>query len=161
MDTAVFWPPFVRGRSSRRNSDSLTTRFGAMNGLLNISFLSYLLTLEFLVVGVGVKAGMQTAGAPKLQLRWLVAAALLSLLVGLGTYRAAVRAAYSVGSALRTAFDYYRGRILLRFLISRCPMTSNRERVVWLKLAAFIRRGESFYYPSEFRRDQENSTRKV
>lgn len=153
MDTAVFWPRLC-AEIEPEKLDPLTTRFGAMNGLLNISFLCYLLTIECLLAASGVKAGVQTAGAPLLQLRWLLAAALLSLLVGLGTYRAGVRAAYSVGSALRTAFDYYRGRILLRFNL-KMPDDIEQERVVWLKLAAFIRRGESFYYPSEFRRDHE------
>ena len=69
-----------------------------------------------------------------------------------GAYRAAVRAAYSAGSELRTAFDYYRGRVLRRFNL-KVPADIDQERVVWLKLAAFIRRGESFYFPSEFRRE--------
>jgi len=53
---------------------------------------------------------------------------------------------------MRTAFDYYRGNVLRRFNL-KMPNDIEEERVVWLKLSAFIRRGESFYYPSEFRAD--------
>jgi hypothetical protein len=80
----------------------------------------------------------------------LIALALVSVFLGYGAYRAAVSSARSVGNAMRTAFDYYRGNILKRFNL-KMPNDIEEERVVWLKLAAFIRRGESFYYPSEFR----------
>ncbi len=153
MDTAVFWPRLC-AEIEPEKLESLTTSFGAMNGLLNLSLLGYLFAIESLVVAVGIETGWIKAGAlPLVQIRWLFVAALLSILVGVGTYRSAVRAAYSVGNALRTAFDYYRGRILVRFNL-KLPEDLEQERVVWLKLAAFIRRGESFYYPSEFRNEE-------
>jgi len=150
MDTAVFWPRLC-AEIEPEKLEPLTTSFGAMNGLLNLSLLGYLFAIESMVVGVGTR-WIKPEPPPLVQLRWLFVAALVSILVGAGTYRSAVRAAYSVGNALRTAFDYYRGRILLRFNL-KVPDDLEQERVVWLKLAAFIRRGESFYYPSEFRAD--------
>jgi len=149
MDTAVFWPRLC-AEMERGNIESLTMSFGAMNGLLNISLLSYVFALECLIVVVGRAGGWIPVAPPTVRLRWVAFAAALSVLVGLGAYRAAVRAAAAVGDALRTSFDYYRGRILCRFNL-RMPDDIDQERVVWLKLAAFIRRGESFYYPSEFR----------
>ena len=152
MDTAVFWPRLC-AEIEPEKLESLTLSLGAMKGLLNISFLSYLVAIESLIVGVVVQAGLiKTVGPPLLQIRWLLVAVLISLIIGRGTYRAAVRAAYSAGSELRTAFDYYRGRVLRRFNL-KVPADIDQERVVWLKLAAFIRRGESFYFPSEFRRE--------
>jgi hypothetical protein len=122
-----------------------------MNGLLNISLLSYVFVIECVIVGTGIAlAWIQPAAPPLIRLRWLFVVAPLGILVGLGAYRSAVRAAYSVGNELRTAFDYYRGRILRRFNL-KMPDDIEQEQVVWLKLAAFIRRGESFYYPAEFR----------
>ncbi|HYN23731.1 MAG TPA: hypothetical protein VES69_01650 [Pyrinomonadaceae bacterium] len=150
MDTAVFWPRLCAEMEPEK-LESLTTSFGAMNGLLNISLLSYVFAIECLIVGAGITFGwIQPATPPLLRLRWLFVVAPVGILVGLGAYRSAVRAAYSVGNELRTAFDYYRGRILRRFNL-KMPDDIEQERVVWLKLAAFIRRGESFYYPSEFR----------
>ncbi len=151
MDTAVFWPRLC-AEIEPEKLEPLTTSFGAMNGLLNLSLLGYLFAIESVVVGVGTR-WIKPEPPPLFQLRWLFVAALVSILVGVGTYRSAVRAAYSVGNALRTAFDYYRGRILLRFNL-KLPNDLEQERVVWLKLAAFIRRGESFYYPSEFRNEE-------
>ena len=152
VDTAVFWPRLCAELEPEK-LEPLTSSFGAMNGLLNLSLLSYLFAIESLVIGGGLGTGLITTGSPPLvRLPWLFVAALVSLFVGVGTYRSAVRAAYSVSNALRTAFDYYRSRILLRFNL-KLPEDVEQERVVWLKLAAFIRRGESFYYPSEFRAD--------
>ena len=155
MDTAVFWPRLC-AEMDPDSVDSVTTSFGAMNGLLNVSLLSYLFALECLIVLVGRAGGWISVAATALRLRWLIFAAALSIVIGVGAYRAAVRAAASVGDALRTSFDYFRGRILYRFNL-KMPDDIDQERVVWLKLAAFIRRGESFYYPSEFRCEDNGS----
>lgn len=150
IDTAVFWPRLCAEMEPEK-LESLTTSFGAMNGLLNISLLSYVFAVECVIVGAGIAlAWIQPAAPPLLRLRWLFVVAPVGVLVGLGAYRSAVRAAYSVGNELRTAFDYYRARILRRFNL-KMPDDIEQEQVVWLKLAAFIRRGESFYYPAEFR----------
>ena len=152
MDTAVFWPR-LSAEIEPEKLQSLTATFGTMNGLLNLSLLSYLFAIECLVVSVGVMAGWitpRTLPSSLLHPGWLFVAMLLAAVLGFATYRSAVGAARSVGNALRTAFDYYRGQVLRRFNL-KMPKDIEEERVVWLKLAAFIRRGESFYYPSEFR----------
>ena len=150
MDPAVFWPR-LSAEIEPEKLESMTASFGAMNGLLNLSLLGCLFATESLVVGIGKSAGwIRPEAASLLQLRWLFVAAAIGILVALATYRAAVGAARSVGNAMRTAFDYYRGNVLRRFNL-KLPDNIEEERVLWLKLAAFIRRGESFYYPSEFR----------
>jgi hypothetical protein len=152
MDTSVFWPRLSAEIEPER-LESMTASFGMMNGLLNLSLLSCLWAIECLVVSTGVIAGWFKPLAPSAWLThptWVVLAMLLAVVVGFATYRAAVGAARSVGNSLRTAFDYYRGNVLRRFNL-KMPNDIEDERVVWLKLAAFIRRGETFYYPSEFR----------
>jgi hypothetical protein len=150
MDASVFWPR-ISLEMDKEKLESLTTSYGAMRGLLNLSFLACLFALESLVIGEGLWQGwIHPAAQPSLRFRWLLIMAPLSLLVGLGAYRAAVGSARAVGNAMRTAFDYYRGSVLRRFNL-KMPDEIDQERVVWLKLAAFIRRGESFYYPSDFR----------
>ncbi len=135
-----------------------------MNGLLNLSLLIYLSAIEFVVVGSAIAGGWNPASPNARQPVWVtwlpnhrpavagltLVVALLLAVIGYGAYRAAVASARAVGNIMRTAFDYYRGNVLRRFSL-RMPNDIEEERVLWLKLAAFIRRGESFYFPNEFR----------
>jgi len=149
IDTAVFWPR-LSPEIEPAKLESMTASFGTMNGLLNLSLLSYLFAFESLVIGVGMLTGgsIKQAWAP-------IVAVVAGILLGLAAYRAALGAARSVANSLRAAFDCYRDRLLHRFNL-RMPDDIEKERVVWLKLGAFIRRGESFYYPSEFRSQQKS-----
>jgi len=156
IDTAVFWPRLT-AEIEPEKLDAIKASFGALNGFLNLSLLLYLAAFELVIVAIAM-AGWVADPNPQLVLTspWLalviIAIGLVSLLLGYGAYRAAVGSARAVGNTMRTAFDYYRGNILKRFNL-RMPDDIADERVVWLKLAAFIRRGESFYYPSHFRSD--------
>jgi hypothetical protein len=156
IDTALFWPRLT-AEIEPEKLDGIKSSFGAMNGLLNLSLLIFLFAVELIVLGAAIALGLTApAAAPLLLLSKgiLVAlafvVALISIFAAYGAYRAAVGSARAVGNAMRTAFDYYRGNILRRFNL-KMPGDIEEERVVWLKLSAFIRRGESFYYPSEFR----------
>jgi hypothetical protein len=154
IDTAVFWPRLT-AEIEPEKLDAIKASFGALNGFLNLSLLLYLAAFELVIVAI-VMAGWVADPNPQLVLTspWLalvlIAIGLFSLLLGYGAYRAAVGSARALGNTMRTAFDYYRGSILKRFNL-RMPDNIADERIVWLKLAAFIRRGESFYYPSDFR----------
>lgn len=161
MDAAVFWPR-ISAEYEAEKPGGLTASFATMNGLLNLSLLIYLSALEFAIVGFAIVAGWVPVGASQhASILWLTnnqqAVAGLTLLlvlllavIGYGAYRAAIASARAVGNAMRTAFDYYRDNVLKRFNL-KMPNDLEEERVLWLKLAAFIRRGESFYYPSEYR----------
>ena len=144
IDTAVFWPRLAPEIEPGK-LESMTASFGMMNGLLNLSLLSYVFAFESLIISVGMLTGwIRPTWSP-------VMAVVAGGLVGLASYRTALGAARSVGNSLRAAFDCYRDRLLRSFNL-RMPDDIEQERVVWLKLGAFIRRGESFYYPSEFRK---------
>lgn len=163
MDAAVFWPR-LSAEIEAEKAEGLKASFATMNGLLNLSLMIYLSAIEFAIVGFAVVAGWNPARANVRQPVWvtwlpnhkpavagltLVAAFLLAV-IGYGAYRAAVASARAVGNAMRTSFDYYRGSVLKRFNL-KMPNDLEEERVLWLKLAAFIRRGESFYFPTEYR----------
>lgn len=155
MDTAVFWPR-LSAEIEPEKLEALKYSFAAMNGLLNLSLLIYVFAIEAGIVGVLIASGITRPstlpllhGRPVLTAVALVVAA-VCVLIAFGAYRSAVSSARTVGNAMRTAFDYYRGNVLRRFNL-KMPQDIEEERVVWLRLAAFIRRGESFYYPSEFR----------
>lgn len=155
IDTALFWPR-LSSEIEPEKLDGLKSSFGALNGLLNLSLLIFLFAVELIIVGVAIVLDFTPGpGAPLLLSKWslvvlLFATGLVSVIAAYGSYRAAVGSARAVGNAMRTAFDYYRGNVLRRFNL-KMPNNIEEERVVWLKLSAFIRRGESFYYPSEFR----------
>jgi hypothetical protein len=55
-----------------------------------------------------------------------------------------------MGELIKTSFDYYRGLILQAFNL-KMPDKLSEEQVLWVKLAAFIRRGDAFYFPEEYR----------
>lgn len=154
IDTAVFWPRLT-AEIEPEKLDAIKASFGALNGFLNLSLLLYLTAFELVIVAIVITGRVADPNPPLvLNAPWLglvvIAIGLFSLLLGYGAYRAAVGSARAVGNTMRTAFDYYRGSVLKRFNL-RMPDDIADERVVWLKLAAFIRRGESFYFPTEFR----------
>jgi hypothetical protein len=156
IDAAVFWPR-LSVEIEPEKLEGLKSGFAAMNGFLNLSLLFYLFAIESMVLAMLTLTRSATVAAPLAPLSRVVPAlafgmAVVSLLLGFGAYRSAVASARAVGNSMRTAFDYYRGNVLRRFNL-RMPHDIDDERVVWLKLAAFIRRGESFYYPTEFRGD--------
>ncbi len=155
IDTALFWPR-LSAEIEPEKLDGLKSSFGALNGLLNLSLLIFLFAVELIIVSVAMVLDlMPRAAAPLLLGKWtlvifFLAGGLVSIVAAYGAYRAAVGSARAVGNAMRTAFDYHRGNVLRRFNL-KMPNDIEEERVVWLKLSAFLRRGESFYFPSEFR----------
>jgi len=153
MDAAVFWPRLAAEIEPAKMA-SMTASFGAMNGMLIVSLLGFLFAFESLIVSFGKWFGWINLAPDPLfhppHPAWLLLGVPLGVFVGVAAYRAALGTARSVANAMRTIFDYYRGNVLRRFNLTM-PTDIEKERVVWLKLAAFIRRGESFYYPSEFR----------
>jgi hypothetical protein len=156
IDTALFWPRLT-AEIEPEKLDGIKSSFGVMNGFLNLSLLMFVFAVELVILATAMTLGWTRPLAEPLVLlnKWIVVilfvvGALASILAAYGAYRAAVGSARAVGNAMRTAFDYYRGNVLRRFNL-KMPNNIEEERVVWLKLSAFIRRGESFYYPSEFR----------
>ena len=163
MDPAVFWPR-LSSEIDAEKADGLKASFATMNGLLNLSLMIYLGAAEVAIAGFAIVAKWiptRVDDSQPMWVRWLpeyrpavagltLALAFLLAIIGYGAYRAAVASARAVGNAMRTAFDYYRGNVLKRFNL-KMPNNLEEERVLWLKLGAFVRRGESFYYPSEYR----------
>lgn len=163
MDAAVFWPR-LSAEIEADKADGLKANFATMNGLLNLSLMIYLGAAEVAIAGFAIVAKwipMRVDDSQPMWVKWLpeyrpavagltLTLAFLLAIIGYGAYRAAVASARAVGNAMRTAFDYYRGNVLRRFNL-KMPNDLEEERVLWLKLGAFVRRGESFYYPSEYR----------
>ncbi len=143
IDAVVFWPR-LRAELAPEQLEPLDTSFTVLNGLLNISLLAALFVIESLAVFI---VGLLSRPA-----QWgLAIGSALGAVIAVGAYRGAVSSAQAVGDLLKTAFDYDRGRVLHRFNL-RMPDDIEEERVLWLSLAAFVRRGESFYFPDQWRK---------
>jgi hypothetical protein len=76
----------------------------------------------------------------------LIGAGAGSFLVAWLLYRAAVSATATMGLFVTGAFDFYRGLVLEKFGLAQ-PESVEDEQFVWLKLEAFLRRGEGFKLP--------------
>ena len=137
IDSMVFWSRLIAVIPSNY-LQSIGDQKTTCDLLLNLSFLSSIVVLEGLLVGsLGTFRG------------WILWEAFLfvpiGLLVGYGFYRAAVSETVVLGKLIGGAFDLYR-RALLRQFGREMPPTLREEREAWRMLAAFIRRGEDFYY---------------
>ena len=104
--------------------------------LLNLVTLSGILGVEGIVLGlarVPVQFALIGAGAGSLVAAWLL-------------YRASVSVTATMGLFVTGAFDFYRGLVLDKFGLAQ-PDSVEDEQFVWLKLEAFLRRGEGFKLP--------------
>lgn len=139
IDSMVFWSRLIAVIPTNY-LQSIGDQKTVCDLLLNLSFLSSIVVLEGLLVGsLGAFRGWNLDEA------FLVVP--IGLLVGYGFYRAAVSETTVLGKLIGGAFDLYRHDLLRQFGRER-PATLREERDVWRMLAAFIRRGEDFYYPA-------------
>ena len=103
---------------------------------LNLSALALIFAVE--AAGVGVA-------------KWMVGgwvAAGVALLIARLAYSAGVRVARTIGALISTCFDLYRGKLLEQLGVPR-PVNFFEEYKTWLRLNAFLRRGDIFYWPGD------------
>lgn len=144
IDSVLFWTR-LRAELDDETLQPIDSAKGVLDGMLNFSVLAYIGATEAIVVMFFRKPVALTEPLPVVI---LLASALLSLAVGYNAYRGGVNAAYNMGQLLRTYFDYYRTKVLDKFGIKK-PDSLEEEKLVWFKLGAFLRRGESFYFPKD------------
>lgn len=148
MDSMVFWPRLI-AVVPEMYAKSIGDQKTICDLLLHLALMLGIFAAE-------AAAAPLIAGArPELLL-----VALLSLLAGYGLYRAAVAETAVLGKLVAGAFDLYRGK-LMRQLGIEPPERLDEERQVWQSLAAFIRRGDAFYYPAAERVEKERATRRA
>jgi len=135
MDSVVFWP-YIRVILSQKNAE-LLTQIDSLKLLIDV------VTHLALVMGILMVEGLVFA-ALRLQVG-MFGLALLCLLFFLGFYQAGVNYVRMMGVSVAQGFDLYRLDILKAFGLSR-PADLDDEYWVWTRLAAFIRRGEPFYF---------------
>lgn len=135
MDSIVFWP-FIRVLLNRKNPALLAQ-------IDNLKLLIDMVTHLALVTGILALESLVLA-ALRLQPTMLVPA-LVSLLFFVGFYQAGVNTVRLMAVSVTQGFDLYRLDVLKAFGLSR-PTDMDDEYWVWSRLAAFIRRGEPFYF---------------
>jgi hypothetical protein len=109
--------------------------------LLNLAFVSGLLVLEAILVLLFGPGGHSSS---------LIPLALISVVLFVGFYSAAVGAVYTMGELIKISFDYHRHLVLEAFNL-QTPDDLIAEQATWVRLAAFVRRGDEFYFPAETR----------
>jgi hypothetical protein len=141
IDAVLLWPRLrsLLDEAAPLQVERLSNQKIVLDMSLNLSLLSALTALETAVTWLLLSSANRTT-----LLALLLAGVLLSWLF----YQAALLAARTFGYIVMSCFDFYRGLVLDRFGLMR-PSDLLQEQVVWLKLAAFLRRGESFYWPKD------------
>ncbi len=135
IDSMVFWP-YVRTIMANHDEKLLAAIDGQK--LLIDTVITFALALGVLTVEALVLAVLRLDPA------LLVLAVVLALLFW-AFYQAGVSYTRSMGMMVGQAFDLYRYQVLDAFGVAR-PADLDAEYWVWNRLAAFIRRGEPFYF---------------
>ncbi|NDJ36364.1 MAG: hypothetical protein GYB64_17045, partial [Chloroflexi bacterium] len=135
IDSMVFWP-YLRTVTAQVDPDLLATIDGQkllMDTTLTFSFVMVLVLIGALVslIITGVLS--------------LLAVAAVALLLAVAFYRASIAYVRAMGTFQGQVYDLYRHHLLERFGLEK-PDDLDDEYWVWQRLAAFIRRGEPFYF---------------
>jgi hypothetical protein len=147
-DSVLFWPHLrtLMQEKAANHSLRLTQQKTVLDLSINFAFLSGIITVETILILVFL-------GYKPLLLVLVVVAFILSI----SFYQASVAAIQGLSGLIKVSFDYYRGLVLQAFNL-RIPENLSEEQTVWLKLATFIRRGDAFYFPEEYRNSEMGSS---
>jgi len=140
-DSVLFWPHLrtLMQEKAANHSLRITQQKTVLDLSINFAFLSGLLTVETTLIPVF---------QPHKPL--LLVLAVVAFILSISFYQASVAAIQGLGGLIKVSFDYYRGLVLQAFNL-RMPENLSEEQTVWVKLATFIRRGDAFYFPEEYR----------
>jgi hypothetical protein len=140
-DSVLFWPHLrtLMQEKATNHSLRLTQQKTVLDLSINFAFLSGLITVETILILV-------FSGHKPL----LLILAGVAFILSISFYQASVAAIQGLGGLIKLSFDYYRGLVLQAFNL-RTPDNLSDEQTVWLKFVTFIRRGDAFYFPEEYR----------
>lgn len=150
-DAVLFWPRLneLMQDEAPEHAARLTQQKTSLDFAINLAFLSALLALEAALTLIWLYYDASSA-------HWLAHQTSLWSLLAIGLllftrfYHSSVNAVYLLGELIKNSFDRYRGLILTSFNL-KAPDTLSAEQILWVQLAAFIRRGDEFYFPIEFK----------
>jgi hypothetical protein len=147
MDGMLFWP-YVReviGQTSARLLDEIDNQKLIIDVVMNLALAAGIITLEGVVFAV-------------LRFQWqMLVLALIALVLFIAMYQAGVGYARSLASLVTKSYDLYRLPVLDAFGLDR-PKDLDEEYWAWNRLAAFLRRGEPFYFEMLDRKNGSNGS---
>jgi hypothetical protein len=148
VDGVLFWPRLreLMHDSAASHSERITQQKTTLDLSLNFAFICGLLALEALMTlrfGPSGHTGL---------LIWL---ALINVALFVSFYDASVSAVRTLGELIKNSFDYHR-RLVLQAFELQTPDGLIEEQAVWVRLAAFVRRGDEFYFPADARERVKN-----
>jgi hypothetical protein len=135
MDSMVFWP-YIRVAMSREN-DGLLAQIDSQK--LLIDFVTHLSLVLGILAIEGIVSLILHPGLA------LLVTMLIALFFCTVFYQSGVSYVRTMGLLISQAFDLYRLKVLDMLDVKR-PATLDEEYWVWNRLAAFLRRGEPFYF---------------
>jgi hypothetical protein len=140
IDSVLLWPRLrpLLDKADPDHVERLVNQKTVLDMTLSLSLLSGLFGLELLVT---------LAFRPTEHALALGVAASIAIAFYWVFYQAGVSATQTLGQCIMTSFDFHRHLVLQRFGLE-VPADLQAEQVAWLKLAAFLRRGEAYYWPA-------------
>ncbi len=136
IDAVLFWPRLrqLMNEHAPKHAERLTQQKIMLDLPLNFAFLAGIIVLEALIV-------MLSKGYSPAAFWTIIVGATLSI----AFYQAGIWAMRSLGELIKSSFDMHRHLILDSFSLKQ-PVNLSDEQMIRVKLAAFIRRGETFYF---------------
>jgi hypothetical protein len=141
VDAVLFWSRLrgILDDKERLFSERVTHSSRDLDLRVNLAFVFGLLTLEALFM-VCIVAAARTVG--------VIVLGATCVVLYFALYRASVMAVLALGDLIASAFDFHRDLLLKAFGLEP-PRDPLSEQSMWVQLAAFVRRGDTFYFPSE------------
>jgi hypothetical protein len=140
-DAVLFWPHLriLMQEKAASHFLRLTQQKTVLDLSINFAFLTGLITVETILEFIFLDHNYS-----------LLKLAGIAFILSISFYQASVAAIQGLGGLIKVSFDYYRGFVLQAFNL-RTPDNLIDEQAVWVKLAAFLQRGEAFQFPEEYR----------
>jgi len=150
IDSVLFWARLreLMDNTATNHSEHITQQKTSLDLSLNFAFLWGVISVESILT---LRFG--PTGHASLLLLLLV----ISVVLFISFYTASVSAVRTLGELIKISFDYYRNLVLESFNL-QTPDELITEQSLWVKLAAFIRRGDEFYFPKDARKSSEPET---
>lgn len=141
VDSVLFWPHLrnLMTEADPGHSERLSQQRTFLDMTVNLAVIAGLLAVEAAVV-MPVKQAYRDP--------WLLLVFIGGVALAVSFYYASVGAVRMMSELIKISFDFHRGLLLKKFNIIP-PDSLALEQEVWVRLAAFIKRGDDFYFPAD------------
>jgi hypothetical protein len=149
VDAVLFWTRLreLMHDSVASHSERITQQKTALDLSLNFAFICGALSLEAMLT---LRLG------PRGHEGLLLSLVLINVVLFVSFYSASVNAVRTLGELIKNSFDCHRALVLKAFNL-KTPDKLIAEQAVWVQLAAFIRRGDEFYFPMDAREAEDKN----